>query len=115
MKKLIALVLVLVLCLAAFSGCKDVYSDPSSGIKDISVEDALSEMNALLSNVKVSSKDAPIDISALEEVSEADALADISTFPIMVTGNGQIDIEIAAATEMSADSPCFPRLMTWCA
>ena len=105
MKKLIALVLVLVLCLAAFSGCKDVYSDPSSGIKDISVEDALSEMNALLSNVKVSSKDAPIDISALEEVSEADALADISTFPIMVTGNGQIDIEIAAATEMSADSP----------
>ena len=80
-------------------------SSCSSGIKDLSVEDALSEMNALLSNVKVSSKDAPIDISALEEVSEADALADISTFPIMVTGNGQIDIEIAAATEMSADSP----------
>ena len=35
----------------------------------------------------------------------ADALDDISTFPITVKGNGDIDIEVAAATEMSAEAP----------
>ena len=40
-----------------------------------------------------------------DDLSETAALADIDTFPIREQGKGQIDLEIAAATEFSADAP----------
>lgn len=104
MKKLIALGLILSLCLVAFGGCREVYTAPGDDIKVISEADAIDEMNALLKNVKVTSVDAPIDIS-YDDVSPQDALADIDTFPLTVKGDGQINLEIAADTEMSSDAP----------
>ncbi len=103
MKKTLALILVLVLSLSLFSGCQNAKT-PGDNIKLISHDDAVKEMNALLTHVKVLTVDAPIDIS-YDDVSVQDALADISTFPLTVQGNGQIDIEIAADTEMSSDAP----------
>jgi Ca-activated chloride channel family protein len=81
-----------------------VYTAPGDDIKVISEADAIDEMNALLKNVKVTSVDAPIDIS-YDDVSPQDALADIDTFPLTVRGDGQINLEIAADTEMSSDAP----------
>ncbi len=103
MKKYIALILVLILSLSLFSGCQDPRT-PGDNIKVIPYEDAVKEMDALLTNVKVRTGNAPIDIS-YDDVSVQDALADISTFPLTVQGNGQINIEIAADTEMSSDAP----------
>lgn len=105
MKKILALTLALLLCLGAFSGCQEVYDVSGDNIKTISYEDAVKEMNALLTNVKVSTVEAPIDIDALNDQSAAAALADISTFPITEQGYGQINIEVAAATEFSAEAP----------
>lgn len=102
MKKLLALTLVLILSLSLFSGCGSAIEE--NNIKIISYDDAVKEMNALLTSVRVSTKDAPIDIDPLPDNSAA-ALADISTFPITVQGSGQINIEIAAATEFSAAAP----------
>lgn len=102
MKKLLALTLVLILSLSLFSGCGSAIEE--NNIKIISYDDAVKEMNALLTSVRVSTKDAPIDIDTLPDNSAA-ALADISTFPITVQGSGQINIEIAAATEFSAAAP----------
>ena len=103
MKKVLALVLALILSLSLFSGCQDP-GTPGDNIKVIPYEDAVKEMDALLTNVKVRTGNAPIDIS-YDDVSVQDALADISTFPLTVQGNGQINIEIAADTEMSSDAP----------
>ena len=103
MKKYIALILVLILSLSLFSGCDGAYED-GDNIPVISQEDAVKEMNALLTNVRVYTKDAPIDMDVIDE-NPAAALADISTFPITVQGSGRINIEIAAATEFSAAAP----------
>ena len=103
MKKYLALILVGILCLSLFSGCGNAYEE-GDGIPVISYDDAVKEMNALLTGVRVHNGNAPIDMDALEENTAA-ALADISTFPITVQGQGQIDIEIAAATEFSAAAP----------
>lgn len=105
MKKYLALILVLALSLSLFAGCGDSAYVEGDNIKVISRDDAVKEMNALLTNVKVSTVDAPIDIDALEDATPAAALADISTFPITVQGSGRINIEIAAATEFSAAAP----------
>ncbi len=102
MKKLLALLLVLGLSLTLFAGCER--NNSGDDIKTIPYEDAVKEMNALLTNVKVRSVDAPIDIS-YDDVSAQDALADIDTFPLTVQGSGAINIEIAADTEMSSEAP----------
>ncbi|WP_434309881.1 VWA domain-containing protein [Hominifimenecus sp. rT4P-3] len=71
----------------------------------LSYEDAETEMDSMLKKIKVSQVTKPVLDIYSDEVSEADALADISTFPITVTGNGDINLEIAAATELSAEAP----------
>lgn len=102
MKRFLAMLLALVLCLTLFAGCDKNTGD--DGIKVIPYDDAVKELDALLSRVQVSSVEAPIDIS-YDDVSLQDALADISTFPLTVKGTGSINIEIAADTEMSSEAP----------
>lgn len=92
------------ICCAAglLTGCGDVYT---TGQKRLSEEEAKKEMDSLLSKVHVTeTKNPTLDIYS-EDISETDMLADIDTFPIMVNGEGQINLEIAAATELSADAP----------
>ena len=105
MKKIIAFSLVFVLLLSALAGCNQVYDDPSSDVKEISRDDAIEEMEAIVSRVNVYHEDAPIDLDMVDYSDEADALADISVFPITVQGNGEINIEVAADTELSSDAP----------
>ena len=94
-------------CGVCLLGCgKSVDDVRTSKTQTMSPEDAKTEMNALLNKVSVTTKDSPIiDLSVDENATQNDALADISTFPISVQGNGDINIEIAAATELSADAP----------
>ncbi|MCR5233127.1 MAG: VWA domain-containing protein [Lachnospiraceae bacterium] len=99
MKKIIAITLCVTLLLA---GC-GVRSEGRK--KTLSEEDAAKEMASLLTKVDVTTKKDPVLDIYSDEISEADALADIDTFPITVQGNGSIDVEIAAATELSADAP----------
>ena len=73
--------------------------------KTMSEEDAKAELGALIKKVNVKMVDNPaIDLS-LEETNEADALADIDTFPIVLEGSGQINIEIAAPSELCGSAP----------
>lgn len=71
----------------------------------LSYDDAVKELNTLTKTINTKTVTNPILDIYTEDVSEADALANINTFPVMVKGDGDIDIEIAAATEMSADAP----------
>lgn len=98
--KILTISLVAVLLVSAMSGCTSL---KNREIK--SEEDAIEEIDALLSKVRVTTKNAPIDISTDDDIALADTLADISTFPLVVKGNGAINIEIAADTEMSSEAP----------
>ena len=101
-------ILAIVLCAALIAvfltGCgSSAYTEDE--YDDLSYEDAVTELKSLLTKIDVDTVEDPaIDIYS-ETASEADALADIDTFEITVEGNGEINIEIAAATELTSDSP----------
>ena len=101
-RKMIAVLLSTVM-LGSLAGCgSDVRTE---GEKKMSYEDASSELSSLLKKVSIRTVSNPTLDIYMDETSKADALDDIDTFPITVRGNGDIDIEVAAATEMSADAP----------
>ncbi|MBO4337366.1 MAG: hypothetical protein J5842_04770, partial [Lachnospiraceae bacterium] len=101
-KKVIAVIAAATLCLGQLTGCGGVRTENDDRADALSYDDAMTEMGTLLKKVSVSQVSDPVLDIYSEEVSEADALADIDTFPMTVEGNGEIDIEVAAATEMSA-------------
>ena len=103
-KQITAVLLSVVIGAMALAGCgEDVRTDNSSD--RLTEEEAKKELKSLMTKVDVTTNTNPtLDIYS-EEVSEADTLADIDTFPITVQGNGEINIEIAAATDLSSDAP----------
>ena len=103
MKKVLAAVLASVLALS-LAGCGGEVRTENNR-KTMSYDDAVSEMTSLLKKVDTKTVSNPVLDIYMSETSKADALDDIDTFPITVRGNGDIDIEVAAATEMSADAP----------
>ena len=107
MKKILSLMLCTVLMLTALAGCgsDSVYTE-NDDYDALSYEDALDEIESLLTKIDVTTVTNPTMDIYSDSTSEADALADIDTFDITVEGDGEINIEIAAATEISSeDSP----------
>ena len=107
MKKKWSLILTAALALSLFAGCSSSGSSVRTGDSSdaLTYEEATEELDSLLSEIEVTEVSNPtMDIYSDDE-SEADALADIDTFEITVTGTGEINIEIAAATELTSDSP----------
>ena len=72
----------------------------------LSHDDAVTEMETLLKKVDLNTVNEPtLDIYS-DETNTDDSLSDIKTFPVTVKGKGEINLEIAAATELSnEDSP----------
>lgn len=105
-KSIIAIMAAVILVAVGLVGCGSSsieYDD--ARVDKLSKEDAITEMEALLKRVDVSTVQNPtLDIYS-DEISEADALSDIDVYDIMVQGHGDIDIEIAAATELSSTAP----------
>ena len=102
-RKILALAMSAILAGTVLTGCSGGSGTGRDG--SLSHDDAVTELKALSKTIKVRDISNPaLDIYS-EDTSPADALADIKTFPIMVAGTGDINIEIAAATEMSADAP----------
>ncbi len=95
--KIIALVLV-VLCI--LGGCSTPGYEEA---KTYTYDEAVQELTSKLTKVTQVEVEAPLDIYELDN--KAVTLADINTFPITVQGHGDINLEIAAATELSAESP----------
>ena len=96
----------LALCLgAALWGCGSgsVSSSTKGQDEALNYEDAVKELGVFVKDIGPSQRQARLDVN-LTDISVAASLADIDTFPVTVRGNGQIDIEIAGATEMTAES-----------
>ncbi|MCR5452961.1 MAG: VWA domain-containing protein [Lachnospiraceae bacterium] len=89
-----------------FTGCGgDVITTNSNRVNALSEEDAKAELASLLKKIPVNEVSDPVMDIYSEETSEADALADIDTFPMVLEGKGDIDIEIAAPSELSGNAP----------
>lgn len=107
MKKKLCLLLSLAMLFQLLAGCGSLDGNISMGEKApaLSVSDARKELDSLLTKVASTEvKDPVMDIYG-DEIGEAAALADIDTFRIAEQGRGQVNVEIAAATELSADAP----------
>ena len=107
-KKVLTLAVAGGMLAACLSGCSGGGSTGGGGggkSGSLSFDDAKTELTTFVKKIDAKKVTNPILDIYSEDVSEADALADISTFPITVQGSGQINIEVAAATEMSASAP----------
>lgn len=101
LRKLVALTLALVLVFCLCSCDISGYDDSNNKI--YTYDEAVTELDAKLGKVTKINVDAPLDIYDLDNPTKA--LADISTFDLTVRGNGTIDIEIAAPSELSGSAP----------
>ena len=104
-KRMLALMAAMAVLAASLSGCGGTSGVYTEGAPRLSQDEAKAELASLLKKVDVKQVESPVMDIYSDDLSEAAALADISTFPIQVQGTGRIDIEIATATEMSADAP----------
>lgn len=101
MKKTLSKIITFVLIVTCLlSGCGATGYEEN---QTLTYNEAVQELSSKLTKVHSSTVDAPLDIYDLDTPTKT--LADINTYPITVQGTGAIDIEIAAATELSAEAP----------
>lgn len=98
--RLLSVFLVLVCLISVLAGCS-VYTSSET---ELSYDEAAEELSSLLSKVDTSTNSDPILDIYSDDISDIDALSDISAFPITVQGSGDINLEIAGATEMTSES-----------
>ena len=105
-KKYFGLMLVLCLTVMLLTACGNdgMTGTSNTGVKALSYEEATKELDAYYRKVEPKTVQARLDVD-MADSSVAASLASIDTFPITVRGNGTINIEIAAATELSASAP----------
>ncbi len=101
LKQILALVLALTCCLLCCTSCSG--SGDHGDVRTYTYDEAVEELESKLTKVTTTQVEAPLDIYDLETVPQA--LADIDTFDLTVRGTGQIDIEIAAPSELSGETP----------
>ena len=106
MKKIFKSVGLIILAISLTAcGSVDSVRGERTDYKALSKEDAKVEIENLLTEVNVHTVENPTLDIYMDEEGEKLALADISTFDLPVEGQGQINIEIAAATELSQSAP----------
>lgn len=97
-RNIIAIMLIMTMCLLSGCGTPGYEEDHT-----YTYEEAVEELEAKLTKVEVFDVKAPLDIYDADTVTQA--LADIDTYPLTTQGKGSINIEVAAATELSAEAP----------
>lgn len=103
-KKILCSCLAVAMAAVSLTGCGSDNVRTESG-EVMSYADAVTEVDAMLDKVKVQTiKDPVLDIYT-DDSNGATVLDDIDTFPLSVEGKGDINIEIAAATELSSNAP----------
>ena len=108
LKRTAAAVLAAILAVSLLAGCGS--SGSSGGAhgdhgRQMSYDDAKEELDALLTKVDRYDVTSPAMDIYSDEVTVADTLADIDTFPITVQGSGEINIEVAAPSEFTGEQP----------
>ena len=104
MKK-ISWIIAVTIIVAALSGCggESAKTENTNEYERLSYDEAVHELDALYGDIKPKEISPRLDVD-MTNGTVASSLASIDTFPIE-EGGGEIDIEIAAATEFSSDEP----------
>ena len=100
-KRIIAMLLLISVLSAVIAGCSS--SRDKGTEKEYTYDEAIKELKAFNDQIAVDSVKPHLDI--YDNNSASATLADIDTFAITVEGDGDINIEIAAATELSSSAP----------
>lgn len=108
-KRLIAILVALACITSGCSGYGGGYEEPKKYTHEEAVEELKTKVEAL---ENVSENEAEPYIYKSSETTHS-ALSDISVFPITVKGNGDINIEIAAATELSDEKAPNDLINVW--
>ncbi len=103
-KKYVSMLLACVMGAVSLMGCSNGNTRVENE-SSMSFEDAVTEMNSMLKKINVEKISKPVMDIYSDDGSDTAMLDDIDTFPIMVEGEGDINIEIAAATELSSNAP----------
>ncbi|MDR3137200.1 MAG: VWA domain-containing protein [Coriobacteriales bacterium] len=93
-------IVLLMACLTAtliMGGCGIEGHDEGEDYGNLSETEGWQTLDALLSKIRVTHSDAPVDISGAGEAT--DELPAIDNYPLSVAGSGQIDIELFSSTE----------------
>ena len=99
-KKIISLLLIAIIAMSTLVACTKYEQGEE---KVYSYDEAVTELEAFNKKIKTDTKEPRMDI--YEEEGESAVLADINTFDIMVQGKGEINLEIAAPSELSGNAP----------
>lgn len=102
-KKYVSMLLACVMGAVSLMGCSNGNTRVENE-SSMSFEDAVTEMNSMLKKINVEKISKPVMDIYSDDGSDTAMLDDIDTFPIMVEGEGDINIEIAAATELSSNA-----------
>lgn len=99
-KKILSIFLVFALVISVFAGCS------SMSETELNYDQAIEKLNALIAKDKGSSKEAILvehkaDPSIIGSDGSINELPPIDKYPLSVTGNGQINVEIFSSTEKS--------------
>lgn len=97
-KKVLSVMLAIVLMTSLLAGCSNYEMGEE---KIYTYDEAIAELNAFNKELSADTREPKLDI--YDDTTTSSALANINTFPIVVKGSGNINIEIAAATEMSKE------------
>lgn len=100
MKKIISIILIIMLVALSIAGCTEYQT---SSEKVYSYDEAVTELEAFNKKINTDTVEAQMDI--YDDDNAKAALADISVYELTTEGNGDINIEIAASTELSSDAP----------
>ncbi len=100
----ISMTAVLVLGLTACGGNSNNGVVTSRNTNALPYDDAVEEVDTLVSELTVTEIKPQMDLDVTDAAIDA-ALADISTYDLTVQGEADINIEIAAATELTSEAP----------
>ncbi len=102
-RRLLAITLVMTCLLVSCASGTDNSLTKDDGDRIYTYDEATRELEAKLK--QVSKTEVPSSLYIYDKDTTTKVLNDISTFEIPVEGRGQINIEIAAATELSSEAP----------
>ncbi len=98
--RILSLLLVVMMMVLIITGCTQ---HNEGNEKVYSYDEAVTELNAFNQKIKTDTIDPVMDI--YDDDSEKTALADISVFELTTEGSGDINLEIAAPSELSGAAP----------
>ena len=103
MKRTVSIAMIFVIALTlVLSGCGSSGRDNGKGYGNLTKEEALESLDALLKKVIITENEPVLDIYSGDEDNAVNELPNINKYPVTVRGSASIDVEIFSSTEKAS-------------